>query len=63
MKVELIHRRPWPSRADVVQAIFATVETWYNAHRRHGSLGYLSPVSFEASQPSVPSAPKPLTVR
>ena len=63
LKVELIHRRPWPSRADVVQAIFASVETWYNPHRRHGSLGYLSPVAFEASQPSAPSAPKPLTVR
>ncbi len=63
LKVELIHRRPWPSRADVVQAIFASVETWYTPHRRHRSLGYLSPVAFEASQPSAPSAPKPLTVR
>lgn len=63
LKVELIHRRPWPSRSDVVQAIFAAVETRYNPHRRHGSLGYLSPVAFEASQPSAPSAPKPMTVR
>ena len=63
LKVELIHRRPWPSRADVFQAIFDYVETWYNPHRRHGSLGYLSPVAFEASQPSAPSAPKPMTVR
>ena len=63
LKVELIHRSPWPSRADVVQAIFASVETWYKPHRRHGSLGYLSPVAFEASQPSALSAPKPMTVR
>ena len=63
LKVELIHRRPWPSRADVVQAIFASVETWYNPHRRHGSLGYISPVAFEASQPSALSAPKPMAVR
>lgn len=63
LKVELIHRNPWPTRADVVQAIFDYVETWYNPHRRHGSLGYLSPVAFEASQPSAPSAPKPMTVR
>ena len=63
LKVALIHRSPWPSRADVVQAIFDYVETWYNPHRRHGSLGYLSPVAFEASQPSAPSAPKPMTVR
>ena len=63
LKVELIHRSPWPTRADVVQAIFASVETWHTPHRRHGSLGYLSPVAFEASQPSAPSAPKPMTVR
>ena len=63
LKVELIHRRPWPSRADVVQAIFAYVETWFNPHRRHGSLGCLSPVAFQASQPSALSAPKPMTVR
>ena len=47
----------------MVQAIFASVETWYHPHRRHGSLGYLSPVAFEASQPSALSAPKPMTVR
>ena len=63
LKVELIHRSPWPSRADVVQAIFASVETWYTPHRRHGSLGYLSPVAFEACQPSAPSVPKPMPVR
>ena len=63
LKVEPIHRRPWPSRADVVHAIFASVETWYNPHRRNGSLGYLSPVTFEASQPSALSAPKPMAVR
>jgi transposase InsO family protein len=28
VKVELIHRRPRPSWADVVEAIFASVETW-----------------------------------
>ena len=63
LKVELIHRRPWPSRADVVHATFAPVETRFNPYRRHGSLGYLSPVAFESSQPSAPSAPKPMTVR
>ena len=63
LKVKLIHRRPRPTRADVVEAIFASVETWYNAHRRNGSLVYLSPVTFEASQPSDLSAPKPMAVR
>ena len=63
VKVELLHRRPPPSRADAAQAIFASVETWYNAHRRNGSLGHLSPVTFEASQPSDLSAPEPMAVR
>ena len=63
LKVELIHRRPWPSRADVVQVNFASVETRFNPYRRHGSLGYLSPVAFEASQPFAPPAAKPMTVR
>jgi len=63
LKVELIPRSPCLSRADVAQAIFDYVETWYNPHRRYGGLGYLSPVAFEASQPSAPSAPKPMTVQ
>ena len=63
LKVELIHRRPRPPRADVVHAIFASVESWYNAHRRSGSLVYLSPVTFETSQPSDLSAPEPMADR
>ncbi|NDE06630.1 MAG: IS3 family transposase, partial [Chloroflexi bacterium] len=39
LKVERIHRRPWPPRSGIVQAIFASVETWYDPHHRHGSLG------------------------
>ena len=28
-------------------AIFDYIEIWYNRHRRHSSLGYLSPAAFE----------------
>ena len=63
VKVELIHRRPRPSWADVVEAILAPVETWYNGHRRYGRLVYLSPINFEDSQPSDLSAPEPMAVR
>jgi transposase InsO family protein len=63
LKVELIHRNPWPTRADGAGcATFRHSRRWLGP-RRHGSLGNLSPVAFEASQPSAPSAPKPLTVR
>lgn len=49
LKVELVHRRRWATRAAAIQEIFAYVETWYNPYRRHGSLGYVSPVAFEAA--------------
>ena len=50
LKVELLHHHglgQWPTRATARSAIFAYVETWYNARRRHSTLGYLSPTAFE----------------
>ena len=37
------------SKAGARSAIFAYIEGWYNRHRLHSSLGYLSPVEFELS--------------
>jgi transposase InsO family protein len=48
IKTELLHRKPWPTRAAARQAIFEYVEGWYNIRRRHSSLGYLSPAAYEA---------------
>jgi len=47
LKVELLHRRTWPTRAAARLAIFAYIEVWYNRQRLHSTLGYLTPVAFE----------------
>ncbi len=47
LKKELIHRRPWPTRAEVRSAIFEYIEGWFNPRRRHSTLGYLSPADYE----------------
>ena len=48
LKIERTDRRAWPTRAAARLAIFAYIEAWYTRRRRHSTLGYLSPVDFEA---------------
>jgi transposase InsO family protein len=48
LKTELLDRQTWPSRAAAERAIFAYIETWYNRRRLHSTLGYLTPIAFEA---------------
>jgi transposase InsO family protein len=47
LKCELIHDRRYRTRAEARQDIFEYIEVFYNRKRRHSSLGYLSPVSYE----------------
>jgi putative transposase len=47
LKIELGFDRAWRTRADAHRAVFAYIELFYNAERRHSTLGYLSPVAFE----------------
>lgn len=47
LKSELVYRRRFETRAEAREAIFDFVEVFYNRHRRHSTLGYLSPVEFE----------------
>jgi putative transposase len=47
-KTEFVHRRSFRSRNQAREQIFRWIEGWYNARRRHSSLGYLSPTDFEA---------------
>jgi transposase InsO family protein len=47
LKLELIYRRVFQTRAQARQEIFDYIETFYNRQRIHSALGYLSPVDFE----------------
>ena len=49
IKIELLDRRAWPTRARAHQAIFEWIEGWYNTRRRHSTLDYLSPAAYEAT--------------
>jgi putative transposase len=43
LKLELIHRREWPTRGEVRAAVTEHIELFYNAHRLHSAAGYRSP--------------------
>lgn len=47
LKKELIRRRSWPERRELIGEVFDYIETFYNPTRRHSTLGYLSPMQFE----------------
>jgi transposase InsO family protein len=49
IKTELLDRQPWPTKAMAHKAIFEYIEGWYNTRRRHSSLGYLSPATYETT--------------
>ena len=47
IKKELIHRRAWPTKAELRTEVFDYIETFYNRERRHSTLGQLSPARYE----------------
>jgi putative transposase len=46
-KIELDPDGAWRTRAAAHRAAFDYIELFYNAERRHSTLGYLSPLAFE----------------
>jgi len=48
LEFELIRTSDWHTHADARYAIFRYIEGWYNRRRRHSTLGYVSPVAYEA---------------
>jgi len=49
LKVELVHRTRFATRAQALASIFEYIEVFYNRIRLHSTLGYQSPEAFEAS--------------
>jgi hypothetical protein len=54
IKKELIHRRSWPTKAELRTEVFEYIEVFYNRQRRHSTLGQRSPVDYETSTLSPP---------
>lgn len=48
LKMELIHHAAYHSREEAMNDIFYYSESFYNRQRRHSSLGYISPLAYEA---------------
>ena len=47
LECELLDQKPLRSQAEARMALFEFIEGWYNPHRRHSALGYLSPMAYE----------------
>ena len=48
LKRELVPEARWSTRAEAHAALADYLDRWYNVHRRHSTLGYLSPAAYEA---------------
>lgn len=49
LKREWVYHQQYQTRDQARQSLFEYIEVFYNRKRRHSTLGYVSPVEFEAS--------------
>src|SRR5215813_11126115 len=69
LECELLDRTRFKTQVDARLAVFQFIEGWYNPHRRHSALDYLSPIAYERRHTAAPNlqpqqqstAPPPLT--
>src|SRR5260370_29374045 len=61
LECELLDRRRFKTQSEARMAVFEFIEGWYNPHRRHSALDYLSPINYEWSQQteSLTASPTP----
>ena len=50
LKIERVHRRGYRTRDEARSDIFNYIECFYNPHRRHSTLNYVSPAAYEELQ-------------
>jgi putative transposase len=50
LKNELVHDQDFLTREEARAAVFEFIEVFYNRQRLHQTLGYLSPVQYEATR-------------
>ena len=53
LKTELIFREQFVTREEAKRKIFEYIEVYYNRQRRHSTIGYQSPVDYEAKKEKV----------
>jgi len=56
LKVELVHRQHYRTRAEARAAIFAWI-AWYNRFRLHSTNGYLPPIEWEQQHATISPLP------
>jgi len=56
LECELLDRHAWPTRQGLRTAVFDFIEVFYNRQRRHSTLGYASPASYEQHPSAAPVA-------
>ena len=49
LKRELVHQRTYATRDQAKTDVFEYIEVFYNRQRLHSTLGYQSPIEFEAN--------------
>jgi putative transposase len=47
LECELLAKHRFKTQREAALAVFDFIEGWYNPHRRHSALGYLSPNNYE----------------
>ena len=47
LKTKLIYHEGFQSREEAQQAVFESIEVFYNRQRKHSTNGYLAPFKYE----------------